>query len=940
MAYNPFNFFRRNQKTIFAILTVFIMIMFTLSSGLGGGADFFDWLPQWLGRQAGKKGEHLCTIDGRKIYDGQLRELHRQRVMANRFMSLAAQQTMLTLNGVVSELSGKLSPEARSILQQASQQEGFLRFFASNPELAAQVPPLLEQIKATVARIFSLPNARSEDKEAARAKIAALSLMLTGTGEHYFTNLPNRHSRDLIEFLLWQKKADQYGIHLTRGDVARLIQDEFYGYFRSDVQVRKILQQQMEGFQMERCLDAIGEEFRVRLAQTILLGTPGPQPTGDRPGWGFPAFATTFELFQHYREQCSLTTLAAIPVPVANYLDRVTTQPSEDELRRLFEQYKNNDYNPTRETPGFKEPRRVRLAYFGVTGEEPYYRRVAEELLRKAEQNAQIGTALTVPLPGSSPVAVIGAIVPSLGGELALQQAYSRYQREQRSALLLRYQSANVSVDQLPEALIARPGTAAAAWAAGIGSSVGPGHPGLALGLAVGPPIAYELRQRVRSGVPLLLSLLPTPALLAQLVAADAVVQQTVPQPVPLEVVRHQLYQQLLRDTARRLAFGDSPAAVPGNPTIVVGDVQKFIDEVRKLSNEGRLRPSQKDKIAEVEKYIQEFTSSRGLLVRTNREPRHEWNLEEDPELAPLVVAQRESVRQAARSHGGTTYIPFGRSFFWRDPARREPLNTLYLPIYYPEERLDPFRRQTSPETSTQWIVWRVEEWPARTLTYSEARPMVLAEWKRQQARSLAQRDAEALAQAIRDNPQSQPATLKFVVDDERLRFASRFTEPAARDRIRPFLIEGVAPLTPIPNPTAQPLFPLIPTLPQPLQPFRIVPSDNVKYPARDMAQTLLDKRTEPPKTVFLLHDEPRDHFYVVTVLQRDVKSRLEFENAVLRAPTNDPNRNIILSTFQLRLREQTLQAVLSLLKQEFRYEETEEQKKKLDESERRREET
>jgi hypothetical protein len=35
MAYNPFNIFRRNQKALFAVLTVFIMIMFTLQSGDG-----------------------------------------------------------------------------------------------------------------------------------------------------------------------------------------------------------------------------------------------------------------------------------------------------------------------------------------------------------------------------------------------------------------------------------------------------------------------------------------------------------------------------------------------------------------------------------------------------------------------------------------------------------------------------------------------------------------------------------------------------------------------------------------------------------------------------------------------------------------------------------------------------------------------------------------
>ena len=46
MAYNPFSIFRRNQKAIFAVVTVVIMFMFVLSSGMTGKADFFNWLPE------------------------------------------------------------------------------------------------------------------------------------------------------------------------------------------------------------------------------------------------------------------------------------------------------------------------------------------------------------------------------------------------------------------------------------------------------------------------------------------------------------------------------------------------------------------------------------------------------------------------------------------------------------------------------------------------------------------------------------------------------------------------------------------------------------------------------------------------------------------------------------------------------------------------------
>ena len=52
MAFNPFNFFRKNQKILFALLTILVMFMFVLSSGLPG-SDFFQWFPEWLGRHKG-----------------------------------------------------------------------------------------------------------------------------------------------------------------------------------------------------------------------------------------------------------------------------------------------------------------------------------------------------------------------------------------------------------------------------------------------------------------------------------------------------------------------------------------------------------------------------------------------------------------------------------------------------------------------------------------------------------------------------------------------------------------------------------------------------------------------------------------------------------------------------------------------------------------------
>ena len=118
MAYNPFNIFRRNQRAIFSVVTVFIMFTFVLSSGLGGGNDFFDWFPRWFGSKT-KKGEQFCTIDGTRIYSQDVAQVRAKRVMARRFMELATQQALSALSRTLSEQRAQATPLIVQQIQQA-----------------------------------------------------------------------------------------------------------------------------------------------------------------------------------------------------------------------------------------------------------------------------------------------------------------------------------------------------------------------------------------------------------------------------------------------------------------------------------------------------------------------------------------------------------------------------------------------------------------------------------------------------------------------------------------------------------------------------------------------------------------------------------------------------------------------------------------------------
>ena len=417
MAYNPFNIFRRNQKAIFAVVTVFIMFTFVLSSGLGGGADFFDWLPRWLGQKS-QKGDVMCSIDGSKVYSGELEKLRFNRVMANRYMTQGALHTRHRLDSYVEEQAAGLSPEVQMTMGQIIRSE---RQFSENPQLAAMfLPQMLPQMRSELTRLLNLPNLKAGDKDVIRVKLASMTLMqsilFSGGEQQYFGNAPNSTSRDLVNFLLWQKKADQLGIKFTTDDIKKLIDKEFYSFFQGESQVfvQKELQKSLSGFNLSRCIEAVGEEFRVRMAQVAVLGPDVLGRRGDKTYGGFPAFSTPYEQFEFYRDKCSPTTYVAIPVPAINYVPSIPDPNENDkavlaELKEMFDKYRNDEPNQGREAPGLKEPRKIKIEWLAVTGAEPYYVKEAEQKLNNERLQADLRSVIAAPSLGLSPATIFNA---------------------------------------------------------------------------------------------------------------------------------------------------------------------------------------------------------------------------------------------------------------------------------------------------------------------------------------------------------------------------------------------------------------------------------------------------------------------------------------------------------------------------------------------------
>lgn len=931
MAYNPFNIFRRNQKALFAVLTVFIMIMFTLSFGSG---DAIDRLSRWLGGGR-SRGEAVCKLDGGTIKSGDTDRVRRGRVVANSFMSAAADETLMNLRRYTDQQRGKLSPEGQRMAE-AMDGIGFAMFNPSQAQRAFMTA------RFTIRSVAENPDAKSEDKDAARAYQAQLDLMdrrfASAEDRQFFLNAPNRTTRDVIEFMLWEKKADQLGIRFTRNDVHALIGREFYGYFKSDVEVRKALQKQIDAFNLDACLDALAVEFKVRAAQAAVLGPIG------RVTPGAPVYGTPYEMFEFYRDQCSPAKYEVVAVPAEAFIEKVQGEPSESELKALYDKYANDEPNPSKEGFGFKEPRKLAISWLALTGDEPYYQKLAADQIKAGEVMAKAWGLTAVPVPGVGAAWAEVAAAPLALKEPAVDAAYTRYKTEfadkvhqmfgggayDRSALFTR--------DLLPTSTV-RAGTAAAVLG-GLSGQLAPfGHPTVGSSVVVSAAIAYEIRDRVKTGLPLVLGASPGPALLQTALGGAAAYTALAPQPLSIEAVRPELLKTTVSARAKVLAYGSDRFSP--NSEAEKGDLARFNEQLDKLSDKGRA----KDKTA-VNEYIKKFMADRGLTkpgeqFGSTTQPRDEWTIEEDPGLRPLVTAQRESLGRARGAHGGDRYLPFGRSFFWVTMPNqpRRPTTGSYVATPYPPDDRGGFGDEGRP----RYVYWVTEDVQPKKTSLLTMKDQVRAAWKQIKAREMAKQRAEAISEALRKDPSSSAALLKQSVNDQvgtLLNGIPAGNKSYFRASKSPFAIDNVSPLTPID------LASLTPEVIQmmaaqgispfgQLRRFGLTESETIPYPTREMETALIDNRDKPFKTVLVLPDAPKDTFYVA-VLTNPSNDPLAQKSASAFAKEVYPRTapaHVVIDMYTQEAIRKARQSFVALLKKEFRYEETEEQKKKLDDN-------
>jgi hypothetical protein len=700
MAFNPFHAFRKHQKVLLACVTLLAMISFIMCSGVGAKDLFLDTIPALFGGKS--RTPQVTTLYGKTVKTSDVLEVRRERQLAQE--ALAHARAIASQR--IAERQAKLrdpkdnDPESLKEMTELSQQQEQLRppqYFG--PQFS--FPP-----GAMYWRMF----APFQDKD----------------------KLDN-----VLDFMLWRHQAEKLGIDLTPDDINNAVKDLTFGY----AQVTAIFQGLRESknygtnLKLEDVQRALGDEFRVRIAQAALIGYEPVQPDNPnamlfrqqpppKPVVLVPGPVTPYEFRNRYIHLRTGINVALVPVPVAPSLAGKVTEQDQRDMRALYNLYKDREPVPDQSTPGFKVPRKLRLEWVGASHDSPYFQKQAAQW-RLALRDVQRGPgSVATPQAGGSLAPVIAQTVFNSFFDPRQLAAYDELTKKYE--LRTKYGPYKLPGWQEPGFVLGtyttrvRAEDAAGAVGQLMSGGATPGFPAGSLMALAGyqapavtrnrkdlePLVKEETTRRLQAGVTLVgLAAAPFP------VGALAACYQE-DRYLPPDLIKDEVAKAADMAVSRNVMAGS------------LSEFQKNIDDRRSTPAKAR---QWLDGDSKTEGAIQKYGLTHGIMTD---KPLDRYEIGKDKALAPLKDAYvRDPATPEPKGES------FSRLFFGPEPA-------LYHPGSLPAEH-------RWPDADEVFLFWTVEDKPAYVPGYEEAKPQVEAAWKLQKARPLARKEAEQFLEKV-----------------------------------------------------------------------------------------------------------------------------------------------------------------------------------------------
>jgi hypothetical protein len=756
MAFNPFHRFRKHQKAIFAVLAIICMFVFILQFASGRGDPLNRMIERFgLGRA---RGDMVTTLYGKKVHEGDLQTLTQQRQAASDFLQFVSEQAhsdalrensaiftkgddqqLASLLTVYFQASGLLRtsglPRGEALfkeitqwLRQASGMQSILETFAKQPEKAKAVKTLVRALEYLAWKYD--PKLPKDDL--------------------YFGGTTNRE--DLLDFMVWQHQADKLGISLDEEAIIKQINQEAGGRdvlegkkFADEPLVRAFLinRKSRAVANSEDLLNALREEFRVALAQEALVGveagarayrsgfaqTPSPHQV--------PAAGTPDEFLKYYRDQRTTLNVGLLPVAVKDFVSRVEAQPTEEDLRRLYERYKSQEPVPDRREPGFKKPRRIKVEYVTAKVDSPLYRKLADRGLTIQEQLLRFASPLTTPAGGGAGWAAAAAAPFLLPPEPELYPRYETYREQIRPW----NDPFRLTPSELHDSSIQRPENAASTVAQLLGSAGTGGSVLSAPATFMATGTMAEVRDSLKFHVALLMSNpSPTPF------TAFALVEPFTPKVLPLDVVKPQLREKVVDELA---------------PQFAEANLRALGTELNKLKAKPAEARAFLEKLKEKDIFLDSPIVSTDKLETV-------YTVADDPKLKPFKEAYEKFRDNNAQGPMAGQLPDFAHRLF----APPGAYDAQFAVFSFTGPTTDPY------------LFWLSENEKAEEQPFNKVRSEVEAAWKLQEARPLAVAEAERIKKELLDK--------KLTIKDDIEKFLTD------QKQGKPVYLNNVARLVPI----------------------------------------------------------------------------------------------------------------------------------------------
>jgi hypothetical protein len=156
--------------------------------------------------------------------------------------------------------------------------------------------------------------------------------------------------RDMVDALILQHEADRLGIP-AGPEVGR----EWLKKASNDRMTRALFEGLLGRFNNrvsgEQVLADIANQVRLSRVEALI---------------GFPV-VTPYDVFRAYRDQNERVSAKIVEVPVEKFLASVP-EPATEEIQAEYQEYKDVLPNPSRDTPGFRVPRRIEVEILSIDG--------------------------------------------------------------------------------------------------------------------------------------------------------------------------------------------------------------------------------------------------------------------------------------------------------------------------------------------------------------------------------------------------------------------------------------------------------------------------------------------------------------------------------------------------------------------------------------------